>query len=180
MNERMETKKEAPQKTFRPWTANLSWIGYTLVVMVAGWYFLHEHGKTQEFYVLAMLGAVIVVGNFHSLNARIHGQLVEKKAIRELVRIDKTKVIQNKPLPGRGDIDVIFKGRSDTYNVEIKSIADQSKVTRKHIKQALDASDYLRSIPVIWLPKAPEKKVVNRGGITIFCGTAKQLYAYLN
>lgn len=164
----------------RPWKTNLTWIGYSLVIMVAGWFFLYQKGKNDEFYVIAALGAAIVVANLHSLNARIHGQLVEKKAIRQLEKIDKTKVIKNKPIPGRGDIDVVFKGRTETYNVEIKSVQEARKVTKKHIKQALDASDYLHTLPVIWLPKAPERKIVNKDGVTIFGGTAKQLFSYLN
>jgi Holliday junction resolvase-like predicted endonuclease len=177
----MEATKPTPAlKPHRPWTTNLSWIFYSLVVMVAAWFFLYQKGKTEEFIAVAVLGAVIVVTNFHSLNARIHGQLVEKKAIRQLEKIDKTKVIKNKPLPGRGDIDVIFKGKTETYNVEIKSVQEARKVTKKHIKQALDASDYLHTLPVIWLPKAPERKIVNKDGVTIFGGTAKQLFSYLN
>jgi Holliday junction resolvase-like predicted endonuclease len=167
-------------KPHRPWTTNLSWIFYSFVVMGAAWFFLYQKGKAQEFYAVVILGGVIVVANFQSLNARIHGQLVEKKAIRQLEKIDRTKVIKNKPLPGRGDIDVVFKGKTETYSIEIKSVQEARKVTKKHIKQVLDASDYLHTLPVIWLPKAPERKIVNKDGVTIFGGTAKQLYSYLN
>lgn len=176
----MENENSPVLKPYRPWKTNLAWIAYSMVVMIAAWFFLHQHGKTEEFYAIAIFGGTIVVANFHSLNARIHGQMVEKKAIRQLEKIDKTKVIKNKPLPGRGDIDLIFKGKTETYNIEIKSVQEAHKVTNKHLKQALDASDYLHSLPVIWLPKAPERKIVNRGGVTIFGGTAKQLYSYLN
>ncbi|OLP04554.1 hypothetical protein BLL52_4220 [Rhodoferax antarcticus ANT.BR] len=88
--------------------------------------------------------------------------------------------MKNQVLPGRGDIDVVFKARRETYNIEIKSIQDASKVSRKHIAQVLAASDYLKTSPVIWLPKAKEKRVVSRGGVTVFCGTARQLYSHFN
>jgi len=158
----------------------LTWIGYTLVIIVSGWLFLYQHGKHQEFYMILVVGSILVVVNVQSLLARIHGQSVEKRAIRDLEKIDKTKVTKNQILPGRGDIDVVFKARNETFNIEIKSIEDANKVSRKHIAQVLAASDYLKTSPIIWLPKAKKKRVVRRGGVMVFCGTARQLYSHLN
>jgi Holliday junction resolvase-like predicted endonuclease len=176
----MDTERFASPPPHWPWKANLAWIGYAFVVMFAGWFFLYKNGKQQEFFILALFCTTIAVANFHSLNARIHGQLVEKNAIRQLEKIDKNKITKNKPLPGRGDIDLIFKGRNKTFNIEIKSVQDYHKVTKKHMRQVLDASEYLHSQPVIWLPKAPQRRVVQRGEVTIFCGTARQLHSHLN
>lgn len=176
----MSMPKTTALKPHRPWKANLAWIGYTLVVIFAGWFFLYQKGKHEEFIFLALLGGTIVVVNSKSFFARVHGQLVEHAAIKSLEKIDKSRVTRNKPLPGRGDIDVIYKAKEDTYNIEIKSVQDPRKVTKKHIRQVLDASDYTRTLPVIWLPKAPNKMIVNRGGVTIICGNARQLVSYLN
>lgn len=136
--------------------------------------------STRNSFFLPCWAAPSWFVNFKSFFARVHGQLVEHTAIKSLEKLDKSRVTKNKPLPGRGDIDVIYKAKEDIYNIEIKSVQDPRKVTKKHIRQVLDASDYTRTLPVIWLPKAPNKMIVNRGGVTIICGNARQLVSYLN
>jgi len=167
-------------KSQRHWLANLQWAAYASVLVLAAWFALHKNGKQQEFLIIAVFGGVIIFANLQRMVARIHGQSVEKRAIKDLGKFAKDELVANVPLPGRGDIDAVLKLRHGTFNIEIKSIQDPQKVTWKHVKQAKAASDYLQSTPVIWLPKCKSRTVTSKSGIKIFGGSARQLYSHLN
>ena len=171
-----QDQKKAP---FRPWLGNLIWSGYGLIALWMAWHFLYESGQTMPFAYTAAVVGVFTVWNWKQFMARTYGQSVEKKAVKALRKYFGDKLQTGVLLPGNGDIDAVLALQNQKFNIEIKSIQDVNKVTRKHAEQALAASNYLGSTPVIWLPAAQIRQIKDKDGVRVFAGTAKDFAKYL-
>lgn len=126
---------------------------------------------------------------------RRYGKRVEKAAIAR-VRLPKNWVmVPNKPIPGLGDADIfICTPKGKRWNVEIKSYESAKKVSafsftkseivknsghkfdRDPIAQVLNVAKRLDSNPVLWLPKAPDKRTFKTtSGVLVVQGGARKL-----
>lgn len=173
------TSKPNFDKNFTPWIRNLIWGGYGLAVLWMSWKFLIARGIMELGLMVAACSAVFVLVNISQLFARIHGQSVEKKASNQLKKFLGSKLIFGTPIPGRGDIDIVYEDAGRKFNIEIKSFHDTKRITKQHIKQTMDAAIYMRSTPVIWLPNAKTVQSVKKDGIQIYGCDAKTLTRYL-
>lgn len=173
----MAEVKKAP--TYRPWLSNFIWSMYGLALLWLSWRFLYLNGYTDQFLVAMVVCGLFTVWHWKSFMVRSRGQRVEARALKALGKIVGAQLQKSVPLPGRGDIDGVLTFIDQKFNIEIKSIQDASKVTSKHAAQAMAASIYLKSTPVIWLPEAKVVQVKVKDGVTIYGCNAKDLVKYL-
>ena len=174
-----DIKNHPALPAFRPWLSNLIWSFYGIVFIWLAWRFLYQNDYIEAFLGAVVVSALMVTWQWKTFMARSHGQRVEREAIKALGKIVGDKLRSGVPLPGRGDIDAVLTLAEQTFNIEIKSIQDADRVTKKHADQALAASVYLSTTPVIWLPRAQVKQIKNKNGVRVFGGSAKDFAKFL-
>lgn len=172
-------KKEKNTKKFRPWLENLQNMAMCSIASVASYYFLHQKGKATEFAVVITILTAMIAYNWKIFSARLHGQKVEKKALKNLRSIVGDNLTENVLIPGCGDADGVISINGKIFNIEIKSIGTECKVTAKHLDQVRSQSTALNSIPVIWLPEANKEFFTEKNGIKIMGCNARKLVGKL-
>lgn len=159
--------------------SNLIWAFYGLAFTWLSWRFLFSNGHIASFIAASAISMAFVVWQWKTFMARSHGQRVETKALKALEKIVGNRLEKGLVLPGRGDIDAVLTLSDQRFNIEIKSIQDVGKVTTKHAKQCMEASQFLKTTPVIWLPEAKFNQVSHKNNVQIFAGNAKDFCKYL-
>lgn len=167
------------QSNYKPWKENLQWALMSLVIIGAAYFALFRNNKINEFLLIAGIAFVSAIYNINNLFIRIHGQTVEKRSLKDLKKVAGDRLTQNVMIPGYGDADGILKFDSQTFNIEIKSIQNPKKVTAAHIIQVKAQAAYLKTTPVVWLPKSPTMVAAEKDGVKIYGCSAKELFKYL-
>jgi hypothetical protein len=177
----MATQKSPGE--FRPWTSNLIWTFYGLVVLVMAWHFLFTRGHLQAFLIAAALCSGFTVWHWSQFIRRSRGKRVEIQALVQLSKIvtgrTNASLIQSVPLPYGGDADAVLILSGVKFALEIKSIEQPRKVSKAHLVQARKAAHCLYAIPVVWLPMAKTNEARETNGVQIFGGQAKSLVKFL-
>jgi hypothetical protein len=170
-------------RQFRPWTSNLIWTFYGLVLLVMAWHFLFSRGHLQAFLIALALCSGFTVWHWSQFVRRTWGKRVEVQALILLSKITSGRanasLLQSVPLPYGGDADAVLILDGVKYVIEIKSIEQPRKVTKSHLAQAAKAGHCLYAIPVVWLPMAKTNEARETSGVHIFGGQAKSLVRFL-
>ena len=166
-----------PGPAFRPWTKNLAYAFKGLVAMALT-YGLSKvfPWEQQNWWVIQGVVAIFVYWHVKEALVRSFGQRTEQRAIKKLTSVvGKDNIRANVDFPGRGDIDCVVKIKDKIFNIEIKAFRDVKRVTRAHLKQTLEAANYLQSEPVIWLPNFKDTQFRERGGVMLCACDPKKL-----
>lgn len=165
--------------THRPWISNLIWSFYGIVAGAICWTTIGPQKHEELRFAMTAAFGLFVLWHLKQFNARTFGKSAEQKALKALRKITGDMLQSNIPFPGKGDIDALLTLPDEKINIEIKSFKDIKRVSGKDTAQAMAASNYLKSSPVIWLPLSPTKQIKNKDDVRIFAGNAKEFAKFL-
>lgn len=148
-------------------------------------------------FALGVVGAAVLYGytRLVSLFYSRRGKRIERRSIAKVVVPDGWVLEPNRPIPGRGDCDLYIAapdGRA--WAVEIKSYEGAKKAPfslfnrrdlvrsngkpfeRDPVVQVLAEAAALNASPVLWMPKARQKKTFkSKNGVLVIQGDARRL-----
>lgn len=162
---------------FQPWKRNLSY-GLRALCLMGLAYGVSKvfPWEAQNWWMVQGVLGAFVFWQLQQASARSFGQRLERKAIKKLASVvGEENIRANVPFPGNGDIDCVVKIEDRIFNIEIKAFRDAKRINRTHLKQTLDAANYLQSEPIIWLPNFKDVQFRERSGVQICACDAKKL-----
>lgn len=163
----------------KPWIGNLAWVIMLPIYMWLTWQYLFIKYNTLATIGLCVF-ALAFTWNLSRLNARVHGQGVEKKALSKLSSLLGDRCTVNVPLPRGGDADAVIVAADGTrINVEIKSITRIDRVKKANLRQVRSAASQLKSLPLIWLPRGTDNHGKHFEDVVVFSGNARALANYI-
>ena len=168
-------------RAFQPWKQNLG-LGFKTLCLMGVAYGISKvfPWEARNWWTIQGLLALFAAWQFKQAAVRIFGQSLERRAIKKLASVVGNQNIRsNVVLPGKGDIDCVVRIEDKIFNVEIKAFRDTKRVSRAHLKQALDAANYLQSEPVIWLPNFKDVQFRERSGVQLCACDARKLFKKL-
>lgn len=175
----MQKTPTANTKPFRPWISNLVLSAYGLVSAWMSWHFFYDKGDFSVFLMTFAACCGFSVWQWSNVVRRTHGQRTEARALQSLKKVIERRsgaaMQSSVALHSGGDADAVILLDRTRFNVEIKAIESTKRVTAKHAAQAGRAGAELRSIPVIWLPRAMSGFSAEKNHVAVICGDAQTL-----
>lgn len=164
-------------KPFQPWKKNLLngfvAIGILVVLWISSPLFENHY---EKLFIAGATVSIYCIWQFKQASVRSFGQRLERQSIKKLTSVLGSQNVRgNLPFPGHGDIDCVARINDKIFNIEIKAFGEFKKINRTHIHQALAASNYLNTKPVIWLPNCKNSQFGERNGVLLYACNVKQL-----
>lgn len=183
-------------RPFRPWRKGF--IGGTALMAVGGALLTHATRISPLPPAELLFSAAFLASGglwFRSALRRWTGKSVEQRSIKSLSLPDGWTITPNYAVKGAGDVDLLIESPSGVrYAVEIKSISDivvqpgflfltPSRLSRESGKKLADDplprtisnAALVDAIPVLWCPKARQKKPAKVKGVLVVLGGQKML-----